>query len=250
MLDNVIFGSYYPIKSKIHYMNPVSKFFCLLLFVLMIFLCNDIKMMLLIFTLSILICEMAHIPKKIYFKTLKSLNILFIFIIIFYSMAGLTVIDIIISIIRLIGIVLYSTVITLSTPPNEITYGIQKVMLPLKLIGVPVNKIALSISLAIRFIPSIIDQGNKILKSQASRGVDYNNSNIKGKYTAVKAMLLPMFILTLRKADRLAETMQLRLYNIKGKRTNYRLNKWKIFDTFLFLLHIILFVFIIIRKVV
>lgn len=250
MLDNIIFGNYYPIKSKIHSMNPISKIMCLIIFILMIFLCNDIKIMFLIFILSVLLCEMAHIPRKVYYKTLKSLKILIVFIVIFYLLSGLTYIDIIISIMRLVGIVLYSTIITLTTPPNEITYGIQKVMFPLKLIGIPVNKMALSISLAIRFIPSIIDQSSKILKSQASRGVDYENSNIKGKFTAVKAMLIPMFILTIRKADILAESMQIRLYNINSKRTNYRLNKWSLFDSFLFLLHLIILIFLIVRMAI
>ena len=79
---------------------------------------------------------------------------------------GLGIDNILMTIMRLIGIVLYTTVITLTTPPTEITYGLQKVFSPLNLIGLPVNKISLSISLALRFIPTIIDQGNKILKSQ------------------------------------------------------------------------------------
>ena len=162
MLDNVVFGSYYPIKSKVHYMNPISKILCTLLFALMIFICDDFVVMCLIFSLSILLCEMAHIPRRIYKKTFSSLKILFLFIIIIYSLSGLTLIDILIVFMRLSGVVLYSTVLTLSTPPNEITYGLQRVLSPFRLIGLPVNKMALSISLALRFIPTIIDQGNKI----------------------------------------------------------------------------------------
>ena len=250
MLDNVVFGSYYPIKSKVHYMNPISKILCTLLFALMIFICDDFVVMCLIFSLSILLCEMAHIPRRIYKKTFSSLKILFLFIIIIYSLSGLTLIDILIVFMRLSGAVLYSTVLTLSTPPNEITYGLQRVLSPFRLIGLPVNKMALSISLALRFIPTIIDQGNKILKSQASRGVDYYNSKLPGKFLAIKSMLLPMFILTIRRADTLAEAMQVRLYNINAKRTNYRLNKWRIFDTFLFLLHFIIFGLLIVKKVI
>ncbi len=250
MLDNVVFGSYYPIDSKVHTMNPISKIICTLLFVFMIFLSNDIKIVSLVFILSILLCEMAHIPKRIYGKTIKSLKVIILFVILIYYFTGLGIDNILMTIMRLIGIVLYTTVITLTTPPTEITYGLQKVFSPLNLIGLPVNKISLSISLALRFIPTIIDQGNKILKSQASRGVDYSNSNIIGKFTALKSMLIPMFILTIRRADTLAESMQIRMYNINAKRTNYRLNKWGIFDTFLFMLHFIVFGLMITRMVI
>lgn len=250
MLDNVIFGSYYPIDSKVHSMNPISKIICTLLFTFMILLSNDIRIVSLVFILSILLCEIAHIPRRIYSKTIKSLKIIILFVIVIYYFTGLGFENILMMIMRLIGIVLYSTVITLTTPPTEITYGLQKVFSPLNLIGLPVNKISLSISLALRFIPTIIDQGNKILKSQASRGVDYNNSNLIGKFTALKSLLIPMFVLSIRRADTLAESMQIRMYNINAKRTNYRIHKWGVFDTFLFMLHFIVFGLMITRMVI
>ena len=250
MLDNVIFGSYYPINSKVHSMNPISKIICTLLFTLMILLSNDIRIVSLVFILSILLCEIAHIPRRIYSKTIKSLKIIILFVIVIYYFTGLGFENILMMIMRLIGIVLYSTVITLTTPPTEITYGLQNVFSPLNLIGLPVNKISLSISLALRFIPTIIDQGNKILKSQASRGVDYNNSNLIGKFTALKSLLIPMFVLSIRRADTLAESMQIRMYNINAKRTNYRIHKWGGFATFLFMLHFIVFGLMITRMVI
>ena len=109
---------------------------------------------------------------------------------------------------------------------------------------------ALSLTLAIRFIPTIIDEANKILKSQASRGIDYYNSNLKGKYVAVKAMLFPMINLTIKKADDLADAMEVRLFSINNKRTNYRINKWNMFDNYIVFVHIILFIICLIKGVV
>ena len=109
---------------------------------------------------------------------------------------------------------------------------------------------ALSLTLAIRFIPTIIDEANKILKSQASRGIDYYNSNLKGKYVAVKAMLFPMINLTIKKADDLADAMEVRLFRINNKRTNYRINKWNMFDNYILFVHIILFIICLIKGVV
>lgn len=250
MLNNFIIGSYYPVKSKIHFMNPVSKILCTIIYIAMTFLCQDVKLMLLLTLLAILMIEMAHLPKSIYFRTLRSLKFIIILMVIIYYIIGTDLETVLNMTFRLINIVLYTTILTLTTPPTELTYGLQVALSPLKIIGVPVNRMSLSISLALRFIPTIIDQGNKILKSQASRGIDYYASSIKGKFTAIKSMLLPMFILTIRRADTLSEAMQVRLYNINSKRTNFRINKWGIFDTFLFLLHLGILVIIIVRMII
>lgn len=250
MLNNIVIGSYYPTKSKIHSMNPVSKILCTIVYIIMTFLCHDIGLMALLFLLVCLMVEMAHLPKKVYLKTFKSLRLIIVLMAILYYIIGTDLESVGLMILRLISIVLYTTVLTLTTPPNEITYGMQVVMSPLKIIGIPVNKMALSISLALRFIPTIIDQANKILKSQASRGIDYYASNIEGKIIAIKSMLLPMFILTIRRADILAESMQIRLYNINSKRTNFRINRWHLFDTFLFLIHLGILVLIVSKMVI
>lgn len=250
MLNDVVIGSYYPVKSKVHFMNPVSKVLCTILYIIMIFLCQDVRLMLLLMLLSVLMIEIAHLPKSIYLRTFRSLKFLIILMIVIYYFIGTDLETVLNMILRLINIVLYTTILTLTTPPTEITYGLQKALSPLKLVGIPINKMSLSISLALRFIPTIIDQGNKILKSQASRGIDYYASGIKGKFTAVKSMLLPMFILTIRRADTLSEAMQIRLYNINSKRTNFRINKWGFFDTFLFLIHLGILVLIVARLVI
>lgn len=250
MLNNIMIGKYYPVRSKIHFMHPLSKIICTLLFISMIFICNSIELNLFMCALVIIMMLMSHIPLKIYFKAVKTLRFLLVFIIIinYFSHANLEIT--IIMMLRLILIVLYTTILTLTTPPNEITYGLELLLSPLKLIGVKVNRTALSISLALKFIPTVIDQGNKILKSQASRGIDYDNSNFAGKFMAIKAMLFPMFALTLKRAGQLADVMEVRLYNISEKRTNFRINKWRFFDTYLTLIHLALIIAIIVKEVV
>ena len=249
MLNSVTVGSYYPVKSKVHFMNPISKILCTLLFVIMTFLCSDPRLMLLLTMLSILMLEIAHLPKKILLKTFKSIKTLSILMVIIYYFIGTDLETILNIILRLFNIVLYTTILTLTTPPTELTYGLQKAFFPLKIIGLPINKMALSISLAIRFIPTIIDQGNKILKSQASRGIDYYASKLNGKFIAIKSMILPMFILTIRKADKLSLAMQVRLYDLNSKRTNFKVASWSFFDTFLLLIHLGILGLIIARMV-
>ncbi|MDD2435041.1 MAG: energy-coupling factor transporter transmembrane protein EcfT [Bacilli bacterium] len=250
MLNNIMIGRYYPVNSKIHGMHPLSKIICTLLFITMTFMTESIELNFFLAGITFLMMIMSHVPLTIYFKAINSLKVLIIFIVIINLIFMSTLDIVVIMILRLILIVIYTSILTLSTPPNEITYGLELLLSPLKLIGVPVNKTALSISLALKFIPTIIDQGNKILKSQSSRGIDYNNSKFKGKFMAVKAMLFPMFVLTLKRADQLADIMEVRLYNINDKRTNFRINKWHFFDTYLVMIHLTLLIFIVVSEVV
>ena len=146
-------------------------------------------------------------------------------------------------------IINYSTVLTLTTPPTEITFGLERFLSPLNKLKIPVNKLSLSISLALRFIPTIFDQTTKIMKSQASRGVDYYNSSFKGKVEAVKTMLLPMINLSIKRADMLAEAMEVRLFSFDKERSNYRLNKWRLSDSLVVILHIVFLIIIVVKEV-
>ena len=247
MLNNFVLGRYYKQKSKIHLMNPLSKIICTLSFIFMIFICNDIKLMLLLGLIAVLMTEMSKVPRNIYFKSVLSLKYILLFILIINLIFQIDKITTIMTMLRLVLVVIYTTLLTLTTPPTEITYGLELLLSPLKIIRIPVNKMALSISLALRFIPTIIDQGNKILKSQASRGIDYYNSNFKGKFIAIKAMIIPMFVITLKKADNLADAMTVRLYSVNAKRTNFRVNKWHFFDSYMVLIHLTILVLIIYR---
>lgn len=249
MSNKVMIGRYYPISSLIHRMNPLAKIICTLLFIITLFLANTLKFNILISILLILIILSTKIPLKLYGKMILSLKWLLLGILLIDLLVGATLETTIISILRIIYIVLYSSVLTLTTPPSELTFGLAKFFGPLKLFKVPVNRMALSITLALRFIPNILDTGNKILKSQASRGIDYNHSNMKGKLIAVQSLIIPMFVLTFRRADGLADSMETRLYNIDSKRVNFRQNKWGFYDTFLVLLHISLLALIIVRGV-
>lgn len=249
MLNKVMIGSYYPIKSKIHSMNPIAKILCIIIYIIMTFLCNDIYMMLSLLALSILVIELSHVPRKIYFKTLWGIKYLLIFLIAIYGFMGSNIINIIIICLRLYLIVIYTMLLTLTTTSFDITYGLQNVLAPLKLFRIPVNRMVLSISLALRFIPTIIGEGNKIMKSQASRGIDYYTLNLKGKFFAIRSMLVPMFILTLRRSDSLSEAMEVRQYDIDAKRTSLKKHKWNYIDIILLIIHLLLLIFIIVRMI-
>ncbi|MDD4734375.1 MAG: energy-coupling factor transporter transmembrane component T [Bacilli bacterium] len=238
MLNNVAIGRYYSINSPVHSLNPIIKIIGTLLFIISVFFANTLTSNLGLFFMVTFMAVLSKVPSSVYFKTLKSLRGLLIALFIINIIMGVGIKETAIIAVRLIFIVIYTSMLTLTTSPTEITYGLEKVFSPLKIIKIPVNKMALSLSLAIRFIPTILDQADKILKSQASRGIDYNNSKIKGKFMALNAMLYPMFSLSIKRADDLADAMEVRLFSINSKRTNYRINKIKIFDILVLLLHI------------
>lgn len=249
MLNNVMIGRYYPIQSRVHRMNPIAKVLCTLLFIVAAFLANNLEYNLILFALLMLILFNTRIPFTVYLKTLLSVKWLLLFIVIINLIFKNDVTNIVIMVLRIIYILWYTTVLTLTTPPTELTYGLAKVLSPLKLLFVPVNRLALSLTLALRFIPTIIDQSNKILKSQASRGIDYYNSGLKGKLLALNSLIVPMFTLTIKRADDLALAMDIRLYNVDSKRVNFRQNKWRFYDTFLCLIHLAILIGIILEVI-
>ena len=249
MLDNITIGKYYPVRSRVHLMNPLSKIICTMSFVVMCLFANSMLMNAMLFILVMLMIMNSHIPVKYFFKTIKSLRFILLFTLILNMTLNVYFETTLIMMSRLVLLVLYTSILTLTTPPTEITYGLEKFLSPFKLIGLPVNRMALSISVALRFIPTILDETNKILKSQACRGIDYSSSKIKDKLVAIKALIIPMFILTIKKADGLADAMEVRLFSIYKKRVNFRQNKWGIYDTYLVMIHIALVVTLIARSI-
>ena len=149
MLNKVMIGRYYPIDSFVHKMNPLAKIICILLFVVMIFLTYEFRFNIIISILLLLMLSNTKVPFNVYLKTVLSIKWLLLFIFLINLILGTSLQITIITIMRLIYVVLYTSILTLTTPPTEITYGLEKLFLPLRIIGIPVNKMALSISLAL-----------------------------------------------------------------------------------------------------
>lgn len=250
MLNNITIGRYYNTPSKIHQMHPLSKMIITIVLIMLTFIANDIPLLLLTSALIMLLMGLSNIPIKIYLKNIISLKWILLFLVVINIISKVPLTNTIMIALRLILIIITTNVLTLTTTSTEITRGLEQLLSPLNKIGVPVHRLAFSISLAIRFIPNIIDQGNKILKSQASRGMDYYNANNKQKIQAIKSMIIPMFTLTLKKADIVSDTMEVRLYNINDKRTNYRMNQWHFIDTYLVTIHIFIFIFVVVSEVI
>lgn len=146
---------------------------------------------------------------------------------IYYS----TIINLAYIFLRLILIMMLTNIFTSTTKPMEITSAMEWLLYPLKLIKVPVHKLAMAISLALRFIPTLIEETNRIMKAQASRGVDYKQGKFKEKLKAIVALIIPLFMQAFITSGELADAMEARGYDPNAKRTRYRSNKWTFKDT-------------------
>lgn len=250
MFNNIILGQYYPIKSVLHEMNPISKILSIFLFLIALFIINNIYLYLILIILIGIMILVSNIPIKLFLNGIKSLKLLMIIVFICdYILTGNLLLSITI-VLRIIAVVLYTSLLTFTTPMSELTYGLEKVFAPLKYLKLPVKELAFSLSLAIAFIPNILEQSNKILKSQASRGIDYRYTNIKSKLIALSSMLTPMFILSFKRAETIANAMDVRLYGYSNNRTNYRLNKWSELDNTMIVIHLAILIIFILSEVV
>ena len=128
--------------------------------------------------------------------------------------------------VRLVLMIMITTLLTATTKPMDMTLGIEDLLMPLEKLKVPTHDIAMMISLALRFIPTLIDEADRILKAQASRGVDFENGKLGEKITAIVSLIVPMFVSCFQRADDLADAMEARGYVVGAKRVRYKTLKF------------------------
>lgn len=241
MLNNLVLGRYKENKTFIHNLNPVTKVISLLLFVLIIFINNKLLLSFFLLGFSLYLFYTLRVTVYEYLTSIKNISYFLISLLVINLIFKVSLYDSLVMIIEIILLINYSSIFTLTTKPTDITYGLEYVLSPLKALNIPVSKVSYSISFALRFIPIIYEQTIKIMRSQASRGMDYYNSNIKGKIESLKTMIIPMFILSIKRADVLSDALEIRNFNFNS-RTYYSNNKMKIKDYLVILGHILLLV--------
>ena len=133
--------------------------------------------------------------------------------------------------VRLIIIVTLSTILTLTTKPTDLNLGLERILKPLNLVKINSEEIALIISIALRYIPTLLDEANKIMLAQASRGVDFTEGKFKDKVMQIISLLVPMFIISFKRSDDLANAMEARSFVPGNKRTRIHILSWQSRDT-------------------
>ncbi len=250
MYNNVLLSRYFPVKSKMHDMDPFAKMLCTLIYILTLVITNNFSVILLLIIVNLIMLLRSNVPLKLYGKTVKSTVPVILLVIIATLLLQIEYVLILFLIVKIILIVLYTSILTFTSTPTEITYGFQKILAPLKLIGLPTSRIALDLTMTIRYIPIMMEQSQRIKKTQASRGIDYDNAGFFGKVTAFFSLIGPIFRLSNRRTNELLTAMEIRMYTVYNKRTSYRKKFWGFKDTFIVLLHILILSAFIYKEVV
>lgn len=247
MMEKMIFGRYIPGDSFVHRLDPRSKLLFVFAFIIIVFLANNTITygLLLAFTLGVILLSRI----KLYFliNGLKPVIFLMVFtflIHILFTREGAVLIDwgflkiyeeglkqgIFISI-RFLVLVFMTSVLTLTTSPISITDGVETLLNPLKKVKLPVHELALMMSISLRFIPTLMDETDKIMKAQMARGSDLSAGSLKDRLKAVVPLLVPLFVSAFKRAEDLATAMEVRGYRGGEGRTRYRQLKWDAGDT-------------------
>ncbi len=251
-MSNIALGRYVPYNSFIHRLDPRLKLFGLIVLMVGIFIkFVNVPMNFIVYGLIFILIAMMMMVSRIKFKTLfkqlKALWIMITFLLIINTIvpnSGAIALSIgswniywnaifqtLYIVIRLVLMIALTMVLTSTTRPLDLTYAIEWYLLPFKVIRFPTHEIAMTISIALRFIPTLLDETYRIMKAQASRGVDFVSGKLSEKVRAIVSLIVPLFISAFQRSEELANAMEARGYNPSGKRTRYRVMKWRVPDS-------------------
>jgi energy-coupling factor transport system permease protein len=264
MMNNMIIGKYVPGTSLLHRMDPRAKLLMIFFYVFIVFLANNVTtyIILTVFTLSLL--PLSRIPLSFIMRGLKPILwvILFTFVLhllmtkegdLLYQLGWFEIYEqglkqgIFISL-RFLLLIFVTTMLTLTTTPIEVTDGVESLLSPFKRLNMPVHELALMMSISLRFIPTLMEETDKIMKAQAARGVDFSSGSFQEKIKAVVSLLVPLFINSFKRAEELATAMEARGYRGGEGRTKFRLLTWKLVDTLLMVILAILAIILLILR--
>ena len=265
MIRDITLGQYYDTQSPIHKMDPRTKILFTVFYMVTLFLIDGIYAYTAILLLTALIIALSNIPLKFMLKGLKPILLLVVITALLnlfmtpgeemlrYGFLKITKEGIFMAskmAVRIILLIIGSSVLTLTTTPTVMTGGLELLLSPLKKIGIPISVFVMMISIALRFIPTLIDETDKIIKAQTSRGADFENKNPLKRIKAMIPILIPLFVSAFRRADDLAVAMECRCYNADSKRTSYRRFKFGKYDLYALIWAVVFTILLVIIKVV
>lgn len=238
MIRDITIGQYYDTESPIHKLDPRTKILWTLFYMIALFIIDGAAAYLTIILFTVIAVKISNIPFKFMVKGLKPIILLVIITAllnlfmtpgekILFSKGIFTVtfegVEMAVKMaLRIILLIIGTSLLTLTTTPTVLTGGMEVLLAPLKKIGVPISVFVMMISIALRFIPTLLDETDKIIKAQTSRGADFENGNPIKRIKAMIPILIPLFVSAFRRADELAVAMECRCYNADAPRTSYR----------------------------
>lgn len=237
MIRDITIGQYYPADSILHKLDPRVKLFATLVYILTIFLAKTVWQYALITLVVIAVIRLSKVPFRFMVKGIKPIMfvIIFAFLMNIFFTRGTPIFSIwrisiaregielaFLMATRLILLIIGTSLLTLTSSPIRLTDGLEKAFSPLKKIGFPAHELAMMMTIALRFIPTLLEETDKIMKAQQARGADFESGNIFKRAKSLIPLLVPLFIAAFKRADELANAMEARGY--KGGEGRTKLN--------------------------
>ena len=237
MIRDITLGQYYQTESVIHKLDPRVKLVATICFIISLFVVKSWIGYVLAAAFLVTMIKLSRVPFKFMVKGMKAIVFILIITAVFnlFLTPGETLVTVwrftitkeglqtaVMMAIRLSFLIIGSSVMTLTTTPNSLTDGLEKLMKPLKYLKVPVHEIAMMMSIALRFIPILLEETDKIMKAQIARGADFESGNLIKKAKAMVPLLVPLFISAFRRANDLAMAMEARCYRGGEGRTKMK----------------------------
>ena len=227
MLSDMTLGQYYPGDSFLHRMDPRAKILCTMIFIVAIFLAHNLWSYLLVAAFTMGTIAISGVPVKMVWKAIKPLWVILVFTMMihilttpgteifswkFIHISEEGIRNGIVMTLRLVFLIAFSSLLTYTTSPIVLTDGIEALLMPFRRFGVPAHELAMMMTIALRFIPTLLEETDRIMKAQSSRGADFVNGNLWQKAKNMIPLLVPLFISAFRRADDLATAMEARCY--------------------------------------
>ena len=241
MLNNITMGQYYPVDSPVHRLDPRVKLILTVVFIVAVFLVHTIWGYALIFGFVYLVARLARIPFRMLLKGLRPLRMILVFTFVlnlFFTEGSHVLLEFwrtritlealkqaVFYSLRLVFLVIGTSVLTLTTSPVSLSDALEILLSPLKKIRFPAHELAMMMTIALRFIPTLLDETDKIMKAQMARGADFESGNLISRAKAMIPLLVPLFVSAFRRAGDLAMAMESRCYHGGEGRTRFRVLK-------------------------
>ncbi|HHT19917.1 MAG TPA: energy-coupling factor transporter transmembrane protein EcfT [Tissierellia bacterium] len=227
MIRDITIGQYYPADSILHQLDPRVKLFATLVYIITIFVASTFVQYALITLFVFMLIRLSQVPFKFMVKGIKPILfvIIFAFLMNIFFTRGTPIFSVwrisiakegiemaFLMAARLILLIIGTSLLTLTSSPIRLTDGLEKAFSPLKKIGFPAHELAMMMTIALRFIPTLLEETDKIMKAQQARGADFESGNIFRRAKSLIPLLVPLFIAAFKRADELANAMEARGY--------------------------------------
>lgn len=246
MLKDVTLGQYFPGNSPIHRLDPRTKLICLIVYIVILFTASGWMSFVAVFAFLLTAVLLSGIPLKSLLSGMKPLLFILVFTgllnVFFYKGEHIAVhflfvtiywegiLQAIYMVCRILMLISGTFLLTYTTSPIALTDGLESLLNPLKKLRVPVHELAMMMCIALRFIPTLIEETDKIMSAQKARGADFESGNLIQRVKALVPILVPLFISAFRRADELATAMECRCYQGGDGRTKMKLLRYKLLD--------------------